>query len=146
MAIIPYPERGQPIDVSYIATIVTAVNDLSTAVSPSVSRLASVDTPSGRQNLNVSETKVIAGSKQIASNVSVDGSKEVSFQYDYPDFKYPPIVTATLVNVNNSEAGKDISVVLTNISTSRAEGVVKFNTTGVVTATINLIIVGVVKS
>jgi hypothetical protein len=69
----------------------------------------------------------------------------VPFNYNFSDFAYVPIVTATpiLIDEGSTESGKDITVVLTRVSTNRVEGVVRFNTIGVASVGLNLLIVGV---
>ena len=104
-----------------------------------------VDTPSaGKQSLRASEARFIAGFVQVANNSTVNAGNEKTFSYSFPtDFKYPPIVTATLVNIGNTSAGKDVSVILTNVTTSAVDGLVKFNTSGDVSVGINLIAIGI---
>lgn len=145
MAKVPLPERGQPLDVTYIYQLADTINDLSTKVSSSTSNLTTVDTVSaGKQNIKTSQAKIVAGYVEIANNSSVLASSEKSFAYDFSsDYKYAPIVTATAVNTGNTPAGQNVSVVLKNITTSRVEGVVRFGASGDLSLAVNLIIVGV---
>jgi hypothetical protein len=145
MARIPVPERGQPLDLTYIYQVVNAVNEISSELSPSVYKYLTVDTPSaGKQSLRASEARFIAGFVQVANNSTVNAGNEKTFPYSFPtDFKYPPIVTATLVNIGNTSAGKDASVVITNVTTSGIDGIVKFNTSGDVSVGVNLIAIGI---
>ena len=114
----------------------------------SANRFVSIETPAagvGRQDVKVTESRIIAGYKEITNNTSITQGAEIAFSYDFPaaDFKYPPIVTASPINISGTEAGKDILVVLTLVTTSRVEGVAKFNTSGTASVGINLIAVGV---
>jgi hypothetical protein len=145
MAKIPLPERGQPLDLSYIYQIANAVNDISSEISPSIYKYVSIDTPSaGRQNLRSSEIRMVGGYFDVATNSNINSGNEKAFTYNFStDFKYPPIVTATLVNVGNTPAGQNVSVILTSISTSAVEGTVRFNSSGDVSVGVNLIILGV---
>jgi hypothetical protein len=145
MARIPVPERGQPLDLTYIYQIVNAINEMSSELSPSVYKYLTVDTPSaGKQSLRVSEARFIAGFVQIANNSTVNAGNEKTFSYSFPtDFKFPPIVTATLVNIGNTAAGKDVAVVITNVTTSSVDGLIKFNTSGDVSVGVNLIAIGI---
>ena len=43
MAKVPLPERGQPLDVTYIYQLVEAVNDLSTSISDATYNYTDVD-------------------------------------------------------------------------------------------------------
>lgn len=145
MAKIPLPERGQPLDLSYVYQIANAVNDIASEISPSIYKYVSIDTPSaGKLNIRSSETRFIAGYLDIATNSNVNSGNEKTFTYNFnTDFKYPPIVTATLINVGNTPAGQNVSVILTNVTTSSAEGIVKFNASGDISVGINLIVVGI---
>lgn len=145
MAKIPLPDRGQPLDVTYIYQLADAVNDLATQVSSSTYKYATVDTISaGKQNVKTSELRVVAGYVEVANNSTVTVSQETAFNYAFPtDFKYAPIVTATPFNVGNTPSGTDVRVVITSITTSGIKGVVKFGTGGELTVGVNLIIVGI---
>jgi len=144
MAKIPLPERGQPLDLSYIYQIANAVNEISSDISPSVYKYVTVDTPaSGKQGLRASETRVIAGYIEVSPNADVLAGSSQSFTYDFStDFKYPPIVTATILNTG-SDTGNDVSVVLNSITTSNIKGTVRFNVGGKVTVGVNIIAVGI---
>lgn len=144
MAKIPSPEPGQPIDVSYIDQIVRAINDLSVQVSPAIYKYVTVDVPGfTSQSAKISETRIIGGYVDVfKGSQSVGGQKDFSYPFK-PEFKYPPIVTASPVNIGGTDAGKDITVVIKSITTSRIDGVVNFNVNGDVTVGVNLIIVGI---
>ena len=58
------------------------------------------------------------------------------------EFKYPPIVTATIVNSGTSTVGNDVTVVVTSITTSSVQGVVRFNSSGQVSTTVHAIAIG----
>lgn len=145
MAILPLPERGQPLDVTYLYQIVKAVNELSTQASASIYKYVTVDTPNaGKQSVKTSEARIIGGYVQVTSGSSQTAGSSQSFSYSLPsEFKFAPIVTATPVNVGNTDAGKDVTVTLLSISTSKIEGTVKFNVGGDTTVGVNLIIVGI---
>ena len=69
---------------------------------------------------------------------------EKSFVYNFSDdYKYAPIVTATPVNVGNTAAGKNVSVVIKTVTTSKVEGYLTVNASGDVTIGVNLLIIGV---
>lgn len=145
MARIPSPEPGQPIDVSYIDQIVRAINDLSVQVSPAIYKYVTVDVPNfTSQSAKISETRVIAGYIDVvkSSNQSVGSQQSFSYQIK-PEFKYPPIVTASPVNSGDTEAGKNVNVVIKKITTSRVDGIVNFNSSGDVSVGVNLIIFGI---
>jgi len=145
MAKIPLPERGQPLDVPYIYQLADAVNKLSTEVSSATYNYTTVDTISaGKQNVKTSEARLIGGYVEVANNSTVSAGNEKTFSYDFPsDFKYQPIATATPVNIGNTPAGQNVSVILKAVTTSRVEGIVRFNASGDLSLAINLIILGI---
>jgi hypothetical protein len=144
MAKIPLPQRGQPLDLTYIYEVANAVNDISTQISTSSASYVTVDIPGGKQNTRASETRMIAGTKDVVTSATISAGNDQAFYYDFPaDFKYPPIVTATLVNVGNTDAGKDAIVILKSITTARVDGIVKFKTSGDLSVSVNLIAIGI---
>jgi hypothetical protein len=144
MAKIPLPERGQPIDVSYIYQITNAVNQLSDRVNTTGYNYTTVDTPSaGKQNIKTSEARIIAGSV-VVSGGSQTADSTKSFTYPYSgNFKFTPIATATVVNTGLTPAGDAATVVITSIDANSLSGLVRFDKAGNVSTTVNLIIVGI---
>jgi hypothetical protein len=145
MAKIPLPELGQPLDVSYIYQLANAINELSLQVSPAIYKYVTVDVPNGvQQNAKASETRIIAGYADVVKSANQSIGSQQPFTYNFPaDFKFAPIVTATPVNIGGTEAGKNVSVVIKSITTSKIDGSVNFNATGDVSIGVNLIIVGI---
>ena len=145
MAKIPLPERGQPIDVSYVYQIANAVNQLSDQVATTGYNYTTVDTPSaGKQNIKTSESRIIGGSVVVTSNSSQTADSTKAFSYSYNgNFKYTPIATATIVNNGLTPAGEGASVVITNIDANGLNGLVRFDRAGVTSTTVNLIIIGI---
>jgi hypothetical protein len=145
MAKIPLPELGQPLDVSYIYQLANAINELSLQVSPAIYKYVSVDVVNGvQQNAKASETRIIAGYADVVKSANQSIGSQKPFTYNFPaDFKFAPIVTATPVNIGGTEAGKNVSVVIKSITTSKVDGTVNFNSTGDVSIGVNLIIVGI---
>ena len=145
MAKIPLPERGQPLDVTYISQMAQAINELSSAVSPATYKYTSVDTPNaGRQNLKANEARTIGGNVRVVNSGTITAGEEKPFTYSFSgEFKYTPIATATPINTGNTVAGKNVTVILKSITTSSLEGIVRFNTSGDVSVDVNLIIIGV---
>jgi hypothetical protein len=145
MAKVPLPERGQPLDVPYIYKLVDTVNQLSTEVSSATYNYTTVDTVSaGKQSVKTSEVRMIGGYVEVANNSTVTAASEKSFSYDFPsDFKYQPIATATPVNIGNTPAGQNVSVILKTVTTSKVEGIVRFGASGDLSLAVNLIIIGI---
>jgi hypothetical protein len=146
MSKVPLPERGQPIDLAYIYQLASGINDLATQLSPTTNRFTTIDTTSaGRQSVRTSDARIVGGFVTVSNSSSTTPDGEGQFSYNFSDFAYVPVVTATpiLIEDANTQAGKDINVVITRVTTNRVEGVVRFNTIGVTTVGINLIAVGI---
>jgi len=144
MAKVPLPERGQPLDVTYIYQLAEAVNDISTKVSSATYKSTTIDAgTAGPQSVKTSEAKLIGGYKEVANNKTVTASSEVPFSYSYSDFKYAPIVTASPINVGGTPAGQNVTVTLTSVTTTKVDGIVRFNAAGDLTVGVNLVIIGI---
>ena len=145
MAKIPLPERGQPIDVAYLYQIANGINQLSDQVSSATYNYATIDTASaGPQNVKTSEMRVVGGSIAVANNSTVTAATTKTFSYKFAgDFKYTPIVTATPVNTGKTSAGENVSVVITDVTRSSVDGLVRFNSSGDLSIVVNLIIIGI---
>lgn len=145
MAKVPLPERGQPLDVTYIYQLAETINDLATQVSSATYNYTTIDTVSaGKQSVKTSEARVIGGYVEVANNSTVSAGNEKTFSYDFPsDFKYAPIATATPINIGNTPAGQNVTVILKSVTTSRVEGVVRFGASGDLSLNINIIVVGI---
>jgi hypothetical protein len=144
MAKIPTPDRGQPLDVSYIYQIVEAINELSSQSSSATFKYSSIDTTAGPQNALIGDTKITAGEAIVYSNeTDVSAGKTESFSYSFKsEYKYPPIVTATPVLISSTGSGRDVSVVIESVTTSRLDGKITFNSSGKAALKINIIAVG----
>ena len=145
MAKVPLPERGQPLDVPYLYKLVDTVNQLSTEVSSATFNYATIDTrTAGKQNTKTSETRIVGGYVPVVATLStVSASTEKTFFLEFTDFKFAPIVTATLENTGGTPAGKNVNVILTSVTTSRIDGFVRFGESGNLAIAVNLIIVGI---
>jgi hypothetical protein len=140
MAKVPLPERGQPIDVAYIAQITNAVNELSDRL---VTTGYNYSTISGR-DIETSDLRIVATSLSVSSGSSQTADKTVTFTFPYGiNFQFTPIATATILNTGRTEAGDATTVVLTDVNAHSLSGLVRFQKTGNVTANVNLIIAGI---
>lgn len=148
MANIPVPERGQPLDLTYIYQIANTVNQLAQNSSYSSNKFSSVQVPVPnvpRQDVKINDMRVVGGYQDLALNLSVNAGQTVSFSYNFPaaDFKYPPIVTATPQTISVTDSGTDATVTITSVTTARVEGVVRFNTSGTASVRINIVAIGI---
>jgi hypothetical protein len=146
MAILTPPDRGQPIDVPYIYTIVTTLNDIANQVNGSSEKYTTVySREAGKQDQRTSDTKFYANFFDLPQQLQVNqgDTREFSFDISGVGFRYPPIVTATPVNTGTSSASNDVLVVISSVTTSRVDGFVRFNSSGTVDIAINCIAVGI---
>lgn len=146
MATLPVPERGQPLDVTYIYDIVKSINELYTVIGGD-SRKGYVGIftrgPEGPQEVKTSESQIIAAFETVTPTSLQTAGTSLPWYHDFrKQFAYPPIVTATAYNTGNNDSGKDVTITISNISTSKVEGFVKFNAGGETTIGINIIAVG----
>lgn len=146
MANIPIPQQGQPIDYQYIYQIVNALNELSTKVT---SKFSESIFDNGKvfvkEKHRLNDMSLVAGYKEI-STVDATQNKVQPFEYIFGiNFKYPPIVTATPILVQDTDAGKDCSIVINTVTNSNMTGYVAFNATkaGKATVGVNIIAVGI---
>jgi len=145
MAKIPLPDRGQPLDVTYIYQIANAINDVSNEISSATYNYTTISTrDAGNQVIQTRAARIIGGYVDITTNdqVTAGDTKPWSFSYS-SDFKYPPIATATVINRGTSDVGDDVTVVIRSITTSRIEGIVRFNTGGQATTSVNILAIGI---
>jgi hypothetical protein len=141
---ISLPERGQPVDLSLLRTIVNAINELYKEISPSVSKFIRITVPGKKdEDRRLSDTKMLATYKEITNSASINAGNEEKFTIQISGFKEPPIVTATPRNVGATTAGGNVSVVLNSVTATSIEGTVRFNAAGTATVGINLIAVGI---
>jgi hypothetical protein len=146
MSRVPLPERGQPLDLAYIYQLANAVNELAVQLSPTTGRYTSIDTVSaGTQSVRTSDARIVGGYVTVSNNSITSAGTEASFSYNYSDFQYVPVVTVSpiLIGEANTDAGKDVTVVLTRVTTNRVEGTVRFNSIGIADIGLNLIAVGI---
>lgn len=147
MANIPIPQQGQPIDYQYIYQIVNNLNDLSTKVTSQFSPSIINGKDNAAESHRLNDLAVVAGYTVVSNNNSaVTVKTEKAFRYDFGvTFKYPPVVTATPYFLAGGVAGRDVSIVITDTSTSSISGYVTFNsaTTANVSTGVNIIAVGI---
>lgn len=143
MAKLPVPERGQPLDVTYIYSLVDTINDLSSQNSSATFNYTEIERGTQKENIKTSQAKIVGKYIDVVNDSAISAGNEKTFSATISDFKYPPIVSATIENFSNTPAGKDVRVVLTSVTTSRIEGVVKFGTSGNLTIGVHLLAIGI---
>lgn len=142
---LPIPQRGQPIDVTFISDIVKSINTLYDQVAVKVSSYASLWTANGRKRVRFNEVKMITGQTTINldKTTAADTFKDFEYAFDIA-FASPPVVTATVINLEStaSKASKHASVILTSVDTGVVRGTVKFEVAGDFKVAVNIIAVG----
>ena len=93
--------------------------------------------------MQTSNTRIVGGLVEVANNSTVSAGNERTFTYDFKDFKYPPIVSATPVNTGQTPAGQNVNFVLKSVTETRVEGVVRFGASGDLSLSVHLVIVGI---
>jgi hypothetical protein len=131
MAIIETPAPGTIIDVNYLSNIVTQLNKFATDYGSQKNSVISTinlnaDTTIATPNLSFS-----AGRVMVTSDSNVKTKDVIPFSFEFGrTFAYPPTVTAT---PQSSATGlkaattSNISIIINNITTTKVEGSVYFN-------------------
>lgn len=143
MARVPIPQQGQPLDVSYIATLAEAINQLSEEGSALaqgnnfILKGRLTETPASYKlygaQVIAQEINLIAGTSSIA---------EQTISFSPYNFANPPIVTATLVNPSDPAAW----VYVKNITSGSANIIVEFPGSENNSAAVNVIAIGIPSS
>lgn len=139
MATVNVPSRGQPIDVTLIASLVDAVSDLQN------SQLTSTQSRINGVAANSSSLKFYAETKSITIN-NITISQEEKFFFTFPNFTSVPVALVGLTNTTSTVAGGNAATaILTSVTKDRVDGIIKFpsGSSGSVNIQINLIAVGV---
>jgi len=145
MAKVPLPDRGQPLDVTYMYQLANAINDVSDTVSTATSKYATIDTRQvGKQNFKIPDIRIYAGYTDVANSETVTATQVIERSVDFGvSFAYPPIVIASVVNNNTQAAGNTATVVVSSSTTTAASFRVRFDSAGEVTVGVNFIAIGV---
>lgn len=145
MAKVPLPDRGQPLDVTYMYQLANAINDVADSVSTATSKYATIDTRTvGKQTFKVPDIRVYAGYVEVVNATNVTAATTIEKNVDFGvAFAYPPIVVASVVNNNTQVAGNDATVIVSSTTTTSAGFRVRFSTSGEVTVGVNFIAIGV---
>lgn len=145
MAKVPLPDRGQPLDVTYMYQMANAINDIADTVSTANNKYASIDTRvSGVQTFKVPDIRIVAGYIDVTQAQTVSQTTTIEKPVDFgATFQYAPIFICSIQNNNTQAAGNDATVVAANISTTGAAIRVRFATVGEATVGVNWIAIGV---
>ncbi len=148
MAILPLPQRGQPIDYDYMYQITEAINKVSTQLSvTNAGNIIDIAPGTPRKQVPVGQTIVVAKKHNLnlttSSAASVDREFEILFDMM---FDYPPVVTVTPKrNATSNDSQVDV-LVITSITTTGVKGVINTTSTGVLNVELQMIAVGIKNS
>lgn len=146
MSRLPLPERGQPLDVSYIYTLAESINSVYEEILTNTNRFITIRTPQDGENTSLSSGAKIDGSfVEVFTGVEATAGQEEPWAFDYSGYEYVPIVTATPFNVGDSDAGNDVSVIIKSVTKTRVTGIVRANVAGRVAVGLNVLVVGIPK-
>lgn len=142
---IPLPQQGQPLDVEYIYTLASALNQLVDSTSLTVDRTTSVKSRTDGQTNTVrtGDAKIVAGYTTISDLSSVTQGQTKNWSYKFPQsFGIIPVVTATAVNTGTAGSTVDVSVVISATTRDSVTGTIIFRTAGKFSIDINVIAIG----
>ena len=142
MAKLIVPQRGQPLDVSYMYSLVETVNQLSEVVGDNQSMTKIIGRNGKSNTVATARSNILGITTNVATSKNVTAGMQEPFAINY-NFKYPPIVVATPWNTGDTDAGKSVSVVITKVSTTSASFLVRYDTAGVATVDINVLAIGI---
>lgn len=144
MAKIPLPERGQPLDLSYIYSMATAINDLAGEGSALTqgNNFVLQGQVGGNKSSKLLKSQVIGGYTTISGASQNTNSEYTATITFVQPFATPPIVTATAVNVAETIAGADVRILIKNVTTTDVVLSAKYGTSGVTAIGVNMIAVG----
>lgn len=145
MTKISVPSRGQPIDVTYLHQLATAINEVSNEVSPSINNNTTVYTQEGIQHVvQTRNAKIIAGYKNILNATNVTQGEVKTDSFSFPsNFLYTPVGVITVVNNKGNDIGDDVTVTIRSITTSNITFALKFNKAGSATVSVNILLIGI---
>jgi hypothetical protein len=138
MGAISTPEPGQPLDINYISEMANQINQLTRSISTTAASSSSVN---GRYDIT-GNLKIFAETKKLVTASATSGGSE-TFSFTYPEFRFLPVATITITNDSGSDPGYFYTATLRRITTSRAEGIIKFQKSDSVSLSVSIIVIGI---
>lgn len=128
MAEIALPDQGQPLDLSYLLTLVNELNTLNRVVSNKAVNQSSIKylDSSAVTNVITSDLVIYGSSNAISPKFST--GTDISTRFDF-NFRTTPVVTTSIAMISGTAAG--IFPVITNLTNTGCE--VKLFSSGSVT-------------
>ena len=153
MGRIPTPANGAALDVSYISTIATAINELNDELGNVGRQSRIIDSASRtapKLKIPTTQLSIVTGRKLVTSDSKAATNDVINTTFYFnQNFKYVPVVTAT-PEINTAGIKKNtlgVSVVITAVRENSVDLSVIFNSDNVKTSIyINVIAVGAAVS
>jgi hypothetical protein len=139
MAQIELPDRGQPLDISYLFRIAQEINRVSELVGSSLSKIKYRDTSTPSQILTSNIVFYAETQKIVDGNLSVQANAPASFDYS-GIFKTTPVVTCSVTSVTGVS---NLYPVLSAVTQNSCQvNVFSSATSGAFSADISIIAIG----
>jgi hypothetical protein len=139
MAQIELPDRGQPLDISYLYRIVNEINNVSTLIGNSLSKLKYRDRTTSSQVLTSNLVFYAETVSLTDANLSTQTNAKATFNYS-GTFKTTPVV---LCSVTTIDGVSNLYTVLENVTQSSCNVIVYSSSTGnAFSAEVSIIAIG----
>jgi hypothetical protein len=139
MAQIETPDRGQPLDISYLSRIVQEINRVSELVGTTFSKIKYRDTSTPSQLLTSNLAFYAETQKIIDANLSVQPNAPASFDFS-GIFKTTPVVVCSVASVTGVS---NLYAVLNGVTQNSCQvNVFSSATSGAFSADISIIAIG----
>lgn len=139
MAQIELPDRGQPLDISYLYRIVTEINSVSKLIGNTLSKLKYRDKSTKSQVLTSNLVFYAETLKIIDANLSVQPNAPATFDYS-GIFKTTPIVISSVTSITGVS---NLYTVLNSVTQNSCQvNVYSSATSGAIEADVSIIAIG----
>jgi hypothetical protein len=139
MAQIELPDRGQPLDISYLYRIVNEINNVSSLIGNTLSKLKYRDKSTSSQVLTSNLVFYAETQKIIDANLSVQPNAPATFDYS-GIFKTTPIVLSSVTSISGVS---NLYTVLNSVTQNSCQvNVYSTATSGKIEADVSIIAIG----
>ena len=139
MAHIELPDRGQPLDISYLYRIVNEINNVSSLIGNTLSKLKYRDKSTSSQVLTSNLVFYAETQKIIDANLSVQPNAPATFDYS-GIFKTTPIVLSSVTSISGVS---NLYTVLNSVTQNSCQvNVYSTATSGKIEADVSIIAIG----
>ena len=139
MAQIELPDRGQPLDISYLYRIVNEINNVSSLIGNTLSKLKYRDKSTKSQVLTSNLVFYAETQKIVDANLSVQPNAPATFDYS-GIFKTTPIVLSSVTSISGVS---NLYTVLNTVTQNSCQvNVYSSATSGKIEADVSIIAIG----